>query len=92
MPEQVDVDLRQLDRVGQGDQVEGFDAGVGEALRHGGQQVGSLEDVAYRDEVRDFEADVAFDAESGHVRVHLAVPGGGGDHPHMTIGAEALQG
>ncbi|MNN15973.1 hypothetical protein D3C81_1290960 [compost metagenome] len=92
MPEQVDVDLRELDGVGQGDQAEGLHAGVGEALGHRGEQVGALEDVADGDEVRHFEADVPLDAEARHMGVHFAMAGGRRDHPHVAVGAEAFQG
>ncbi|MNR03894.1 hypothetical protein D3C85_1198130 [compost metagenome] len=47
--------------------------------------------MAHSDEVRHFETDVPLYPQTRHVCVHFAVAGGGGDDPHMTVSAEALQ-
>ena len=70
MPELVDPDLRQLGRVRNITQTEGFRTSVREALGNGGDHVGLAKDVADGDEVRHPQADVPAYPGIVEYRVH----------------------
>ena len=91
VPEHVDSDLRQVDRVGPEAEVERFGQALGQALGHRGQHVRSLQQMAHADVVRDGQPHGPFNTRAADQVVDLAVAGAGRHDDQVLRRLEVFQ-